>query len=82
MRIQLENWAEVPEPSERTTGTIAIAGSASCGLSALIAGSSHLVIAPVKIFATVSPPSRRLVTFLPPITRLYMNEVPPATIGM
>lgn len=37
---------------------------------------------PVKILVTVSPPSRRFVTRLPPIVRLYMNEVPPATIGM
>ena len=76
------NWADVPEPSDRTTGTIGVPGRASFGLSAAIAGSFHFVITPVKIFATLSPDSRRFVTRLPPMTRLYMNEVPPATIGM
>ena len=80
--IQRVNWAVDPEPSERTTGTIALFGMASPGLSAAIWGSFQLVIFPVKIFVIVSPPSRRLLTLLPPIFRLYMNDVPPATIGM
>ena len=80
--IQRVNWAVEPEPSDRTTGTIALSGIASPGLSAAICGSFQLVMTPVKIFVTVSPPSRRLVTFFPPILRLYMKEVPPATMGM
>ncbi len=76
------NWAVVPEPSDRTTGTILRAGSDRPGLSALIAGSLQLVITFVKILATVSPERRRFVTRRPPISRLYMNAVPPATIGM
>ena len=47
----------------------------------MIAGSFQLVIWPVKILASVSPVSRRLVTLRLPIFRLYMNAVPPATIG-
>jgi len=52
------------------------------GLSFWICGSFQLVITPVKILLIVSPLNRRLVTRLPPIFRLYMNDVPPATIGM
>jgi hypothetical protein len=51
-------------------------------LSTLIAGSDQLVICWVKILVMVSPESRRFVTRLLPILRLYMNAVPPATIGM
>src|SRR5262249_34150691 len=76
------NCAVVPEPSERTIGTMGRAGSATPGLSALIAGSSHLVMPSVKILVSTSPDSRRFVMRLPPEVRLYMNEVPPATIGM
>jgi hypothetical protein len=47
-----------------------------------MAGSFHLVMAPVKILVIVWPSRRRSVTCLPPIFRLYMNDVPPATIGM
>ena len=50
LRIQDENCALVPDPSERTTGMIGVAGSASFGLSAAIAGSFHFVITPVNIF--------------------------------
>ncbi len=71
-----------PEPSERTTGTIVLAGSESPGLSAAIAGSFQLVMAPVKIFVTLSPDSRRFVTRWPAMVRLYMNTVPPAVTGM
>ena len=76
------NWAVEPEPSERTTGTMVRAGSVRPGLSAASAGSFHEVMAPVKILATFSPDSRRLVTRWPLILRLYMNAVPPAVIGM
>src|SRR5262250_1325434 len=58
---QVVSCAVVPEPSERTTGTIDRAGSASAGLSALMAASLHLVMTPVKILASTSPDSRRLV---------------------
>ena len=50
-------------------------------LSFVIAGSFQLVILLVKIFAIVSPESRRLRTSLPPTLRWYVNAVPPATIG-
>ncbi len=52
------------------------------GLSAARAGSSQLVMAPVKILEMFTPDSRRLVTRCPLILRLYMNTVPPAVIGM
>ena len=80
--IHSVNCADEPEPSDRTTGTIPLSGIASPGLSAWIAGSFQFVMPPVKIFAIVSPDSRRLVTRLPPMFRWYMNAVPPATIGM
>ena len=57
-------------------------GSLRPGLSAASAGSSQLVMAPVKILVMFSPDSRRLVTCWPLILRLYMNTVPPAVIGM
>ena len=80
--IQRVNWALVPEPSERTMGVMALSGIARAGLSAVMALSFQRVIWPRKIFVITSPESRRFVTRLPPILRLYMNEVPPATIGM
>ena len=52
----------VPEPSERTTGMIGSDGNARPLLSLVIAGSFQLVILLVKIFAIVSPDSRRLRT--------------------
>ena len=72
----------MPAPSDRTTGTIDSSGSLSPGLSAARAGSSQLVMTPVKILAMFSPDRRRLVTCWPLILRLYMNTVPPAVIGM
>ncbi len=72
----------VPEPSERITGTIFLFGIARAGLSAWMAASFQLVMPPVKILVMVSPLSRRFVTRLPLILRLYMKLVPPATIGM
>ena len=45
-------------------------------------GSSQLVISPVKMPAIALPESRRLVTRVLPIFRLYMNVVPPAVSGM
>jgi len=61
---------------------IGVAGRASCGLSALIRGSFHLVILLVKMPAMFGPDSRRLVTRWPLMFRLYMNVVPPARSGM
>ena len=74
--------AVAPEPSERTTGMIRMAGRVRPGLSAAIAGSFHIVILLVKMPAMVAPDSRRLVTRWVPIVRLYMNVVPPAVSGM
>src|ERR1700741_822047 len=65
--IHWVSWAVDPAPSDRTTGTIGIAGRVRPGLSAAIAGSFHCVSTPVKIFAMLSPDSRRLVTRLPPM---------------
>ncbi len=76
------NWAVVPEPSERTTGMMSLSGISTPLLSSVIAGSFHLVIWPVKIFAMVSPESRRPSYGSPRTWMLYMNAVPPATIGM
>ncbi len=64
---QVVSWAVVPEPSERTTGMIGSDGSLRPLLSWVIASSFQLVILLVKIFAMVSPDSRRLRTSLPPI---------------
>jgi hypothetical protein len=71
-----------PAPSERTTGVIWRSGRFRSGLSALIRGSSQLVILLVKMPATTAPDSRRSVTRWPSMLRLYMNVVPPAASGM
>jgi hypothetical protein len=76
------NWADVPDPSERTTGMIAWSGSASPGFSARIESSFHFFKLPVKILATVVPSSRNVVIGFPDASRrLYISDVPPATIG-
>ena len=62
-RVQVEGAAAlrylvklmvVPEPSERCTTTIGVLGSVASGLSALMAGSSQVVIWAWKILASVS----------------------------
>jgi hypothetical protein len=60
------NCAVVPEPSERTTGTILVSGNERPLLSAVIASSAQVVILPVKILAIVSPESRRFLTIWSP----------------
>jgi hypothetical protein len=52
----------VPESSARCTGVIAVLGSFTPALSAFSAGSSHVLILPLKIFAMVSADICRLVT--------------------
>jgi hypothetical protein len=52
----------VPDLSLRWTGVIAVLGSCALGLSALIAGSSQVVIDPEKILPIVSGDSCRLST--------------------
>ena len=54
-----------PEPSDWTTGVMGSDGSFTPLLSAVIAGSSQLVIWLVKILARVSPESRRFSTWVP-----------------
>ena len=54
--------AVVPDSSERCTGVIFVLGRFTPGLSALMAGSSQVVISPLKIFAVVSGLSCRLST--------------------
>src|SRR6478672_4560779 len=76
------NCAVVPEPSERITGRTARCGSGRPGLVTVTAGSSQNLMTPVKILATASPLRFSDVTRFPLMSRWYMNEVPPATIGM
>jgi hypothetical protein len=47
-------FSVVPESSERLTGVMAVSGSWASGLSAAIAGSFHVVIFWLKIFAMVA----------------------------
>src|ERR1700733_1114294 len=69
--------AVVPEPSERTASVIALLGRFRPGLSALIAGSSQVLIWPWKIFARVGASSFRPVT---PV-RLYAIAIGPTCTG-
>jgi hypothetical protein len=75
------NCADVPEPSERTTGVIGRFGNWRPS-SRLTAASFQFVIFPVKIFAIVAPDYLMLVMRWPLTSRWYMYDVPPATIGM
>ena len=47
-------FSVVPDSSERWTGLMVALGRSASGLSAAIAGSSHLVILPAKMPARVS----------------------------
>src|SRR5664279_5604712 len=67
----------VPESSERKNTLIGVAGSEAEAFSALIAGSSQVLIAPLKIFAVTSGVSTSLLT---PLT-LYEIAIGPATMG-
>src|SRR5664279_5140869 len=64
------SWYVDPDPSECTTGMIGKDGSARPLLSAVTAASFQLVMPFVKIFASVWPESRRLLTCFPPTTML------------
>src|ERR1700722_14357209 len=55
------NRNELPELSDRCTGTMAAGGRVAPGFRFLIAGSSHRVIVPAKIRARIWPFSRRWV---------------------
>src|SRR5690625_3970576 len=55
-------WSVVPDSSLRNTTWMGGAGSVASGLRAPIAGSSQLVMAPLKIFAVVGPSRIRLST--------------------
>src|SRR4051794_14559780 len=59
----------VPEPSERWTTVILVDGRCASGLSALMSGSSQVLISVLKIFATVS--GLRLSAFTPEM----LNEI-------
>src|SRR5438128_4744498 len=50
----------VPDASERWTGEIFVDGRLALGLSALMAGSFHVLICSWKILATVGPSSTNL----------------------
>ena len=49
----------VPEPSERCTTVMPVAGSLTPGLSAAICGSFQVLIEPAKMLATTGPESFR-----------------------
>ena len=53
----LAKFSVVPEPSERWTTVMAVAGSAASGFSALMAASSHCLISRWKIRAMVGASS-------------------------
>src|SRR5215469_10284293 len=55
-------FAVVPEESERTAGVIAVEGSVTPGLSALIAGSFQVLMVPWKMPAITVAFSFRLLT--------------------
>src|SRR5436190_18920572 len=70
--------AVVPDPSDRCTTWMPVLGRLAPELSALIAGSFHVLILPAKMPATVWPDSLRSVT---PLT-LYSTAMPPPVQGM
>src|ERR1035438_1237729 len=72
-----EKLAVVPEESERRAIVIAVLGSVTPGLIALIAGSFHVLIVPWKMFAMASADSFRLLT----PDRLYETVIGPITTG-
>src|SRR6476646_2825685 len=79
--MNLVNWAEVPEPSDRTTSRIGRCGMSGLS-SALIRLSSQYWILPVKISAIVVGERVRLrICWWSGVCRLYINDVPPATSG-
>src|SRR5690348_16046518 len=59
---KLEKLAVVPEESERTAMVIGVLGRLTPELSALIAGSSQVLILPEKMPAMVGPESCSLLT--------------------
>src|SRR4051794_15991090 len=67
----------VPEPSERCTTTIGVAGRVLPALSATIAASFQVVILPPKILARVTGLSLR--STIP--ARLYDTVIGAATVG-
>src|SRR5450631_1282362 len=75
-RYRVKFWV-VPEESERTAVVMAVLGSVTPGLSAVIAESFHLVILPPKICAMTGAVSFRLVT----PDRLYASVIGPITTG-
>src|SRR5579859_925740 len=72
-----EKFAVVPEESERTARLIGVLGRLTPGLSALIAGSFHLVILAWKMFAMTVGVSFRLLT----PDRLYDIVIGPRKSG-
>src|SRR5579859_1951469 len=72
-----EKFAVVPEESERTARVTGVLGRLTPELSAVIAGSFHLVILPWKMFAMTVGLSLRLLT----PGRLYDIVIGPMTTG-
>src|SRR6185436_14501190 len=77
----LVNWADVPDPSDLTTTRMGRFGS--CALpSCRKRLSDHVEILPVKINAMFAADSFRSRICSPlAVFRLYITEVPPATMG-
>src|SRR5579871_5124485 len=76
LRYSVKFWV-VPDESERWTTTMLVLGRLADGLSALMAGSSQVLICRLKILASVSGDSARLVT----PERLYETVIGATTVG-
>src|ERR1700730_14253080 len=73
----LERFAVVPDESERTARAIGVLGRVTPGLSALSAGSFHVLILPSKMPAMTGAESCSLLT----PDRLYERVIGPITTG-
>ena len=82
LSIHVVNCAVVPDPSDRTTGMILVSGSLNPLLSAVISGSSQLVILPVKIFDDRLPRQPKAAVQLTADLEVVHERRPPATTGM
>src|SRR6266566_4629144 len=73
----LEKLAVVPDESERTARTTGVLGRVTPGLSALMAGSFHVLILPPKMPATTGADSCSLLT----PAKLYESVIGPIRMG-
>src|SRR5690606_15662183 len=70
----------VPEPSDLCTTTISFLGSGTSGLSSAILASSHIVISPLKMSASIGPV--RCSPFWLKLGMLYATTTDPMASGM